>query len=163
MLAPTVVAGETVAAVRHTTPDATAVLEAQIAGLREVSDLLRRQLDDTRTRGSRSLARPGRVGAAAAHRPGASVLVATDGRRVTILQVELPLCVSTVPALASCSSRQLVSTSVFSSHSGLSLALKPLKYFGAYLFCRQVTLAATIRRARTLAGLCNADRQALLG
>jgi hypothetical protein len=24
--------------------------------------------------------------------------------------------------------------------SGLSLALKPLKYFGAYLFCRQVTL-----------------------
>jgi hypothetical protein len=45
----------------------------------------------------------------------------------------------------------------------LSPALKPLKYFGAYLFCRQVTLAATIRRARTLAGLCNAARQALLG
>ena len=31
-----------------TTPDATAVLEAQIAGLREVSDLLRHQLDDLR-------------------------------------------------------------------------------------------------------------------
>lgn len=49
---PTEVPGETVAATsllaRHTTPDATAVLEAQIAGLREVSDLLRRQLDDTR-------------------------------------------------------------------------------------------------------------------
>jgi len=31
-----------------TTPDATAVLEAQIAGLREVSDLLHHQLDDLR-------------------------------------------------------------------------------------------------------------------
>ena len=31
-----------------TTPDATAVLEAQIVGLREVSDLLRHQLDDLR-------------------------------------------------------------------------------------------------------------------
>ena len=57
--APTVAAGATVAAtgpsVHHATPDATgetpgvtAALEAQIAGLREVSELLRRQLDDVR-------------------------------------------------------------------------------------------------------------------
>lgn len=57
--APTVAAGATVAAtrplVRHATLDATgetpgaaAALEAQIAGLREVGELLRRQLDDVR-------------------------------------------------------------------------------------------------------------------
>lgn len=57
--APTEAAGETVAAtgtlVHHATPNATsetpgatAAFEAQIAGLREVGELLRRQLDDVR-------------------------------------------------------------------------------------------------------------------
>ena len=57
--APTVAAGATVAAtsplVHHATPNATGetpsvtvALEAQIAGLREVGELLRRQLDDVR-------------------------------------------------------------------------------------------------------------------
>ena len=43
--APTEVTGATVAATGQT-PNGTAVLEAQIVGLREVGDLLRRQLDD---------------------------------------------------------------------------------------------------------------------
>jgi excisionase family DNA binding protein len=57
--APTVAAGATVAAtgplVHHATPNATgetpgvtAALEGQISGLREVGELLRRQLDDVR-------------------------------------------------------------------------------------------------------------------
>lgn len=53
--APTVATGATVALVHHATPNATgetpsatAALEAQIAGLREVGELLRRQLDDVR-------------------------------------------------------------------------------------------------------------------
>jgi excisionase family DNA binding protein len=49
--APTEAAGETGAAAPNgtgETPGATAALEAQIAGLREIGELLRRQLDDVR-------------------------------------------------------------------------------------------------------------------
>jgi len=118
-----------------------------------------------------AVAPPG-AGAAAAHRPRQPILVAADGRRVTILQVELLVGANSAPALANSDSRQLVSTELFRLHFGCSRLPKSLDYLLAYLFCRQVTLAATIQRARTelprpslreRQGLRNAARQALLG
>jgi len=106
---------------------------------------------------------PPGAGAAAAHRPRQPILVAAVGRGVTILQVELLVGANSAPALANSDSRQLVSTELFRLHFGCSRLLKSLDYLLAYLSCRQVTLVATIRRVRTLAGLCNASRQALFG
>jgi hypothetical protein len=64
---PLATAAETGEAAHHPTPDATAALEAEIHGLRQIGELLRRELDDLREDRDRWRGQAGRLALAPPH------------------------------------------------------------------------------------------------